>query len=179
MKTFLTFFLVLAPWLAQAWPSTNLPPVGAVKLAWDPSPDPSVSGYNLYYGAGSRQYTNLLSAGNLTSLSVSNLARGQIYFFAVTAVDAAGLESDFSPEVSYYVYAKPAAVTNLYHPVALVVQYKNSLQDFLWADTEMGWQIDATNSLFYRLDIRKTPLLAAASAVRRTLIALPPSPTQK
>ena len=86
----------------------------SVTLAWDPSSDPSVAGYNLYYGAASRAYTNMVSAGTNTSLTISGLVEGVTYFFAATCYNSAGLESDFSAEISYLV---PFPPTN--HPPAL------------------------------------------------------------
>jgi len=75
----------------------------SVTLVWDPSPDPSVTGYNVYYGAHSRGYTNFLILGSTTSVGISNLVQGSIYYFAATSVNAAGLESEFSVEASYFV----------------------------------------------------------------------------
>lgn len=75
----------------------------AVTLSWDTSTDPTVTGYNVYYGNSSRGYTNLVPAGMLNSAIVSNLASGATYYFAATTYNAAGLESDFSAEVSYSV----------------------------------------------------------------------------
>ena len=64
----------------------------SVTLAWDPSPDPTVVGYRVYYGSSSRSYTQSIDAGNSTTATVSNLAAGE-YFFVVTAYNSAGLES--------------------------------------------------------------------------------------
>jgi len=75
----------------------------SVTLAWDPSPDGAIVGYRLYEGAATRTYTNVIAAGNATNASVSSLVSGVTYFFAVTAYDTNGLESDFSAEVSYTV----------------------------------------------------------------------------
>ncbi len=74
-----------------------------VTLAWDPSPDANVVRYYVYYGAGSADYTNRVNAGNATSVTISNLLVAGGYYFAATAVDDSGLESDFSNEISYTV----------------------------------------------------------------------------
>lgn len=74
----------------------------SVTLAWDPSPDPNVTGYNVYYGVQSRGYTNFMILGNTNSVGISNLVSGTIYYFAATTVNAVGLESDFSAEASYF-----------------------------------------------------------------------------
>ena len=75
----------------------------SVTLAWDPSPGSAIAGYRLYEGAASRTYTNVIAAGKVTSNTVSSLVGGATYFFAVTAYDTNGLESDFSSEIRYTV----------------------------------------------------------------------------
>ena len=81
---------------------------GSAMLAWDAAPGFGVMGYHVYYGGASRTYTNRLSAGNNTSLNISNLTPGGTYFFAVTSYDASGGESPFSSEAVYQV---PVAAT--------------------------------------------------------------------
>lgn len=76
-------------------------PAPPVVLAWDPSTDPTVTGYNVYYGTASRAYTNVISAGASTNTVVSNLVSGVTYYFAATTYTAAGLESDYSTEAAY------------------------------------------------------------------------------
>jgi hypothetical protein len=74
---------------------------GTVTLAWDPSPGTNViAHYNLYCGVASGTYTTVVTAGTNTTASVSNLVLGTTYYFAATAVDTSGLESDYSTEVS-------------------------------------------------------------------------------
>jgi hypothetical protein len=73
---------------------------GAVTLAWDPnSPSESIAGYRLYYGTESRSYTGVIDIANGTLKKVSKLAKGYYYYFAVTAYNEAGQESDFSEEL--------------------------------------------------------------------------------
>jgi len=84
--------LALSPLTSFAAPS--------ITLAWDPSPDPGVIGYKVYWGIATRNYTNSLSAGGATTLTVSNLVVGTPYYFAATAFDTNGIESDYSAEVS-------------------------------------------------------------------------------
>ena len=81
-----------------------IPPVPlgpTVTLAWDASADPAVSGYRLYQGLVSRNYSIVYDAGNTNNVVVPGLLAGTIYFFAVTAYDTNGLESDFSTELVY------------------------------------------------------------------------------
>ncbi len=82
-------------------PAPVLANQGAVALAWDPSLDPTVTGYNVYYGTASRAYTNVVPAGGSTTAIVSNLVTGVTYYFAATTYNVAGLESDYSAEASY------------------------------------------------------------------------------
>lgn len=74
-----------------------------VDLQWNGNPDPSVTGYNVYYGGATRSYTNVLSVGDTTNAAVGGLSEGKTYYFAVTAYDAFGDESDFSDETIYIV----------------------------------------------------------------------------
>lgn len=87
--------LVLLPFVISAQESTN--------LSWQPSPDTNAIGYNLYYGVSSRDYTHIISSGNNTKATVSGMVEGTTYFFAVTAYDSYGNESDYSSEISYSV----------------------------------------------------------------------------
>lgn len=68
-------------------------------LAWDPSPDADVVGYELYYGTASGQYTESVDVGNTTSHTLS-VATSGTHYFAVTAYKAGHHESGFSNEVS-------------------------------------------------------------------------------
>lgn len=81
-----------------------------VQLAWTASASVNtVVGYRVYYGASSRGYTNSSTIGNVTNITVTLDPNQQgIYYFAVTARDAAGLESDFSNEVAYMLTATNA-----------------------------------------------------------------------
>src|SRR5437588_11967925 len=80
----------------------------SVTLVWNPSPGTNVAGYNVYYGVASRTYTNKVNVGNATNATVSGLIEGTTYYFAVTAYDTYGLESDYSNEMSYTVPITPA-----------------------------------------------------------------------
>jgi hypothetical protein len=72
-------------------------------LAWDPNVETDIGGYKLYYGTSSRNYQFSVDVGNQTSYTVTGLLPGQTYFFAATAYDISGNESDFSNEVAYQV----------------------------------------------------------------------------
>ena len=73
----------------------------SVELAWTPSISTNVAGYKIYYGTASGVYDYVVSFGNVTSCVVSNQAWGVMYYYAATAVDVMGVESQFSNETSY------------------------------------------------------------------------------
>ena len=78
--------------------ASNAPPQSVI-LAWDPSPGTNViANYKVHYGVASATYTDVVSAGTNTTVSISNLVNGTTYYFASTAVDTSGLESDYSSE---------------------------------------------------------------------------------
>ncbi len=86
---------------------------GTVTLAWRPSTDPTVVGYDIYQGTTSGVYTSKLDAGDATNLTISDLVAGTTYYFAATTVDGAGMISPFSNEVSCKVPTNSAlAVAN-------------------------------------------------------------------
>lgn len=72
-----------------------------VKLAWNASISKDVTGYRIHYGTTSGTYTTSIVLGNVTSTAVSGLAEGATYHFAVSAFNAAGLESGVSNEVNF------------------------------------------------------------------------------
>ena len=77
-----------------------------VTLAWDASVSTNVVGYRLYYGTNTRSYQFVTNTSLMLTQSVVLPHRGR-WFFAATAYDTSGLESDFSNEVSWE--SKPTA----------------------------------------------------------------------
>jgi Malectin domain/Fibronectin type III domain len=86
-----------------SWISLTASPALAVdvQLAWDRSPSPQATGYLLYYGTASGQYSVSLDTGQATTAAVSGLQAGQTYYFAVLAYDVSGNHSPFSNEAIY------------------------------------------------------------------------------
>ena len=79
---------------------------GSVSLAWDVpttfvdgTPASGPVGFKVYYGTASRTYTNIIDVQNATSYSINSLSPGT-YYFAITAYDSYGIESDFSIELN-------------------------------------------------------------------------------
>lgn len=62
-----------------------------------------MAGYRVYYGVASRSYTEVIDAGNATTVTVSNLVAGTTYYFALVAYNALGLQSDYTGELTYSV----------------------------------------------------------------------------
>ena len=75
----------------------------SVTLAWNASTSGGTTGYRVYYGTTSGNYTNSAATGDVTADTISGLVIGVTYFFAVTTYDALGLESPYSNEISYAV----------------------------------------------------------------------------
>ena len=80
---------------------------GQLSLAWNASPSAIVAGYYLHYGVASNSYTAKVDVGNQTAYTLGNLTAGQMYFFAVTAYDAARNESPPSNEASGTIVGAP------------------------------------------------------------------------
>ena len=55
----------------------------------------------MWVGSSSRNYTQRIDEGNVSTGTVIGLVPGTTYYFAVTAYNAAGLDSPYSNEVSY------------------------------------------------------------------------------
>ena len=92
--------------------STTPPPATAtstsVTLSWQPPTQNSngsaitdLAGYVIHYGTASAAYTQLAKVENagLTRFVLDNLAKGT-YYFAITAYNSKGLESELSAEVT-------------------------------------------------------------------------------
>jgi VCBS repeat-containing protein len=77
---------------------------GAIQLSWAASPEADLAGYNLYRGVASGVYDPYPVNGPAfileSSYTDSGLANGTVYFYVVKAVNAAGVESAYSKEVS-------------------------------------------------------------------------------
>ncbi len=111
-KSFLTIVRIAIVLLMFA----NVEPAiaGSVDLAWDPHPDSRVVGYNVY-----RWEPNTWSAIGSISLETSfrdwNAIEGATYYYAVTAVDYTGVESNFSNVIQATVaFYPPPSFENLF-----------------------------------------------------------------
>jgi uncharacterized repeat protein (TIGR03803 family) len=82
---------------------------GSVTLTWDPIAAPDVAGYIVCYGPAAEIYANCTAVGPVTTWSLSGLADGDQYHFAVQAYDSAGSSGPFSDDVTVVVNAPGGA----------------------------------------------------------------------
>ena len=76
---------------------------GQVTLGWDINMVPGLAGFVIYYGSASGDYAFSEDVGFVTSHTIFDLAVGRTYYFAATAYDIEGIESNYSNEVVYIV----------------------------------------------------------------------------
>jgi hypothetical protein len=131
---------------------------GTVTLAWNPSPGSGVTNYNIYYGVTSGAYTNQTPVGNVTNATIGLPARGVRYYFAATAVNASGLESVYSSEISWLDPLPPPPPTNWL--VSVTVQ--QSQDNTNWLDLTNLPALSFTNpptapALYWRTKMNITP----------------------
>lgn len=101
MKRWLTILMVLCAAAVHAQ---------SVTLAWDASPSPEVTGYRIYFGTNAGSYSFVTNASLVLTQMVVLPHTGR-WFFAATAVDANGLESDFSNMVQWEARLVPPVVS--------------------------------------------------------------------
>ena len=90
-----------------------MPGDGSVDLQWAPAQDPDIDGYLVYYGERPGLYFGIdselgdspIDVGLATSVTLTGLQNGSLYYFAVSAYDASGIgNTALSTEVA----ARPA-----------------------------------------------------------------------
>lgn len=91
--------VAIAVWFGATAKSNAAP--DRVSVAWDPNPETNIAGYNVYYGVVGTTLTNKVSPGTTTQQQVINLQPQTQYWFYVTALNTAGLESDKSVVLTY------------------------------------------------------------------------------
>ena len=137
MKRLLTILILLNATLVHAQ---------TVTLAWDASPSPDVVGYRLHFGTNSGSYGYVASVGLVRTQTVVVPHTGR-WFFAATAVDANGVESDFSNQVQWE--AKPIAPvvqSESWVRLTPVIERSTNLVEWTTFEGEATW-IAATNAM--------------------------------
>lgn len=98
---------------------------GDVTVSWDANTEADLAGYKVYYGTGSGNYQNIVDVANVTSHQITELAEGFTYFFAVTAYDSTGNESEYSQEVNIFIpIITPPDITAPFAPTNVTVEIK-------------------------------------------------------
>ena len=76
--------------------------LGTAETVWDAVRHPSLAGYRIYYGTGTRAYFQPsghdINTCNTMRYSVKELGGAKTYYFAVTAFGTCGNQSTFSNE---------------------------------------------------------------------------------
>lgn len=149
-KTIILFYWL---WIMLVFPRTCAGDQ-CVTLAWDPNPETNVAGYIMYYGSESRNYTNSVDVGNITTNMVCGLVDGVTYFFAVTAYNTDGMQSDYSDEVSYVRPGTWPVVSTLYPILSrsnvVLRGQANPVPDVAWFE----WSVNTDRTNRFRLDAR-------------------------
>lgn len=118
----------------------------SVTLAWDASPSPGVVGYRIHFGTNANSYAFVTNAG-LTLTQAVILPHPGRWFFAATAVDGNGIESDFSNVVEWE--AKPVAPvvqSETWVRLTPVIERSTNLVDWVSATGEPTL-VPATNAM--------------------------------
>lgn len=76
-----------------------------VTLTWDANTEENLAGYKIYYGSISRDYNTVVDVNNVTRYTIEVPDKT---YFAATAYNTEGLESDYSDEVFYEYKFYPA-----------------------------------------------------------------------
>ena len=130
-------FLLLFPAMSRA---------DSVRLSWDVSPSTNVVGYRIYCGTNSQCYSIVITVGLVQTQLVALPQRGR-WFFAATAMDADGVESDFSNEVQYELKpAPPVMHGKTWVRLTPVIQRSTNLVTWESVAGEPTW-VAATNAV--------------------------------
>ena len=103
-------------------------------FSWVPNQETNLAGYKIYYGTVSGAYDHVVDVGNpviqgdTVQATVGGLADETTYYFAATAYDRYGFESDYSGEV---VWTSPSAnnivlSTAYSNPITVVMEHTYS-----------------------------------------------------
>jgi hypothetical protein len=99
-----------------------------VTLIWDPSSDPTVTGYKIHYGSTPGNYQTSISVGNQTSYTVTGFGSGT-HYFTVAAYNSAGGQSAFSNEVTRTFGSNAPPSGSLAHSGTMIANSQNFAPD--------------------------------------------------
>lgn len=104
-----------------------LPGDTVLYLSWNPSPQPDISGYLLYYGETSyvgtstKDYTHLIDVGNVTEYALEGLTNDTKYYLSLRAYNSNSYPSDYSQEIS----RTPVGLGYQYEPLSVIIPMGN------------------------------------------------------
>jgi len=134
----------------------------SVSVAWDASPDASVTDYVVRYGVRSKLYSKSLRTGGRTTATIGGLRDGLGYFITVSAVSRFGLESDPSEEIQY---ADPCAARVVNLAVAAVRGSTNGARVSLPVAAGRKYEVESSVDLQTWTSDWVTPVIAAKSVM--------------
>ena len=147
-----TWIVNLVAWVAVALAVAGLARGETVTLAWDASVSTNVAGYRLYYGTNTRSYQFVTNTGLMLTQAVVLPHRGR-WFFAATAYDTNGLESDFSSEVSWESKpAPPVMAGKAWVRLTPVLGRSTNLVAWRSVTGEASWFPATNRAEFFRVD---------------------------
>lgn len=133
-------------------------------LEWDANPAEEIAGYKVYYQADSanlpfagyeaNEGDSPIDVGNNLNFALSGLSDGRVYYFAVVAYNAVGVESRFSNIVA------SDWVPELIAPLNGAVD-ESTVARFIWASAPEGY--DVTYTLYYGADPQLGTLVGPAN----------------
>jgi hypothetical protein len=106
-KIYIQYSLPLLVILTLCFFHLPIASAATVTVAWDKNDETDVIGYNFHYGIFSQNYQHTVDVDNNTSCSISGLAEGTTYYFAVTAYNDKNLESGYSEELVHTIPNTP------------------------------------------------------------------------
>jgi hypothetical protein len=106
--------------------------VVTVHLAWDANTEPALSGYKLYYGKATRNYSLSVDVGKVTDYVLTGVSEDKPIFFAVTAYDTSRNESAYSEELE----------------CAVIKEEITGIGKATITNTVTGWTASTTKQLF-------------------------------
>ncbi len=143
------------------------PAAVSTAIAWYPSADSNVTGYNIYYGTASHTYTQMIAAGNVTNATINGLAPETTYYFSLKSRNAAGTEGGFSSETLFASFATTPASGGLRIKTLPPALKQDRLLFSLAPGSPAGAQINPTNGVVTWL-----PGLADANTVQSITVII-------